>query len=181
MKWKFFNRKSHQIRQEIKEWKCLLAYPRHFLTKWVLSFPSCNQSVFPFSSWSFYVIKMRPLLLCRVTRSCLSAILSFSSSIHLLWLANMHQTLQFNPCHLFFPFSQIWFSSSPPLLCLLHSPLSPHAPSLLTPSISHKGQLSTETGETVLFPMERMWCPYGFLHSWEFCIILAYRTRSIGG
>lgn len=151
---------------EIKEWICmvalpgLLAYPRHFPTEWVPSFPSCNQSVFPFSSWSFYVIKMRPLLLCRVTPSCLSAILSFSSSVHLLWLPNMQQTLQFNPCHLFFHFSQIWFSSSPPLLCLLPSPLSSRS---VSSSSFHRTQRPAIHRDqrclyVVLFPMERMLC-----------------------
>lgn len=57
----------------------------------------------PFLPSSCHAVKMRPLLLCWVTLGCVSAILSSSTSIHLLWLPNRQQTLQFNPRHLFFP------------------------------------------------------------------------------
>lgn len=46
----------------------------------------------------FHCVKMRPTPLI----GCPSLILCSSSSIHLGWLHNMHQNLQFHPHHLFF-------------------------------------------------------------------------------
>lgn len=74
-------------------WKPLLSWLIHAFSilhgaMWSLSvfFPIIQLPIPLSFSSAFDAVKMRPFILCWVTRSCLSAILYSSSSIYLLWL-----------------------------------------------------------------------------------------------
>ena len=158
-----------------------LAYPRLSVISLVykVSFLHAIQMLaFPAFSLFSNATKMRPLLRRWLALSCLTAILSSSGSIHLLWLPNKQQALQSNPRHLFLPSHK---------LDLLLSDLSAFSPlhtiSLLSLLLSEsKAGYPEGTRLSILCIIfnrkDMVW--HVAMQSGEFCIILALRMFSTG-
>lgn len=130
----------------------LLAYPCLSLISWVHEV--IQMLAFPVFSLISNATKMRSLLHRWLALSCLTAILSSSGSIHLLWLPNKQQTLESNPRHLFLQ-NLIYF-----FLTSLHSRLSSRFLSSFSCCLSQRLAIQRGRGCLffALFSIERIWC-----------------------